>query len=39
LIADKEDISTTEKGLMEVFTGAKRMVSSLRLQDIVTYFA
>jgi glycerol-3-phosphate dehydrogenase len=39
LIADKEDTSTTEKGLMEVFAGAKRMVPSLRLHDIVTYFA
>lgn len=38
-IVDKEDTSTTEKGLMEVFMGAKRIVPSLRLQDIVTYFA
>ncbi len=39
IIKDRTDTSTTFEGLNEVFNGAKKLVPSLELKDVITYFA
>ena len=36
---DKEDLSTSDKGLDEVFNSAKKLVPTLNQNDIIAYFA
>ncbi len=36
---DKEDFSTSEEGLREVFSSAKRLIPALDESDIIAYFA
>ena len=36
---DKEDLSTSDKGLNEVFSSAKRLIPTLTQSDIIAYFA
>ncbi|OGS11958.1 MAG: hypothetical protein A2234_09290 [Elusimicrobia bacterium RIFOXYA2_FULL_58_8] len=38
-VEDKTDLSTTESGLAEVLSGARRMMPSISKSDIIAYFA
>ena len=38
-VEDKEDLSTTEEGLKNVFDGARKLVPSLSQEDIIAYFS
>lgn len=38
-VGDKEDLSTSDKGLKEVLAGVRKMVPSISGEDIIAYFA
>jgi len=38
-VSDKEDLSTSEKGLKEVLLSARKLVPSINENDIIAYFA
>ncbi len=38
-VDDKEDLSTSDEGLKEVFSSAKRLIPTLSENDIIAYFA
>ncbi|HOY09303.1 MAG TPA: NAD(P)/FAD-dependent oxidoreductase [Candidatus Omnitrophota bacterium] len=38
-VGDKEDVSTSDDGLEKVLGGVKRMIPSVRADDIIAYFA